>query len=251
MTIPQPVVAAVQDLTEARGGHLIWTGRVERDHPVVKVDRVVYRARRVLFEHHHGRPPVGAARRICDEPACIAPEHARDRSDAATRGPRYKQGRVIPGEVPTAALWAFRDRLHRTPDGHRLWQGPTDHGRTAILIHDGYRYPAIQVAWVEHYGTAPEGQVQPECGRRLCLEATHLSDAAVRRSEQQLRAAVYGISLDGACDAGHPRISSIVIRPRKDGKVDVICRPCENAYARARRAANRPTPNHLEGAAAA
>jgi len=147
---------------------------------------------------------------------------------------------VIPGAVPIAAIWAFRDRLDRVGQ-HRIWNGMTSKGTTPVLFHDDTLYPARHIAWVLHHGTAPVGLVKADCGVRLCMHAPHLTDAASRQRERVLYAALLGVTLAGPCPAGHHDLAEYGYA-RPTGFIE--CRGCDNA--RRRNAATSP-----EGAVAA
>ena len=144
---------------------------------------------------------------------------------------RYKKGVAAPGDIPTDAARAFGDRLQHI-GGHKVWQGTTDHGMTAVLDHRGVRYPALRVAWVLHYGTAPVGQVRSSCDQDLCVAGTHLTDAALRQRDHLLLAHLLGVDMSGTCDAGH--IRSVHGTVRGNRKVD--CRPCDAERRKAQRA---------------
>ncbi|MFF1284364.1 hypothetical protein ACFVY4_26930 [Streptomyces sp. NPDC058299] len=146
---------------------------------------------------------------------------------------------VIPGAVPTAAVRAFRDRLHRVSE-HRIWQGTADKGTTPVLYVDDVRYPARPLAWVLHHGTAPVGLVKAGCRTPLCVAGPHLTDDVTRQRERVLYAALLGIPLTGPCPAGvHDLAQFGYARPNRTTE----CRGCDNA--------RRRIPHALKGAAAA
>lgn len=132
---------------------------------------------------------------------------------------------VIPGAVPTEAIHAFHDRLHRAK-GHRIWQGPADGGTTPVLYVGDTRYPARRIAWVLHHGTAPVGLVLVGCGTRLCVHGPHLTDDVTRQNERVLYAALHGITLAGRCRAALHDLA-VYGGVRSDGTTE--CRACENA----------------------
>lgn len=135
---------------------------------------------------------------------------------------------VTPGAVPTAAVWAFRDRLHRVDD-HLLWQGTADKGTTPVLYVDNVRYPARPLAWLLHHGTAPVGLVKADCGVRLCMHGPHLTDEHSRQNARLLYAALHGVTLAGPCHAGlHDLTEHGYVRPT--GVTE--CRGCDNARRR-------------------
>jgi hypothetical protein len=148
---------------------------------------------------------------------------------------------VTPGAVPTAAVWAFRDRIHRVGD-HRIWQGIADKGTTPVFVVDDTWYPARRIAWVLHHGTAPVGLVKAGCGTPLCVHAPHLTDDVIRQRERVLYAALHGVTLAGDCPAGtHDLAQYGYVRP--NGFTE--CRGCDNAR-------RRTTAHHdQEGARAA
>ncbi|MDX3672778.1 hypothetical protein [Streptomyces europaeiscabiei] len=136
------------------------------------------------------------------------------------------------GAVPTAAIWAFRDRIHRVGE-HRIWLGNADKGTTPVLYADKVRYPARRVAWYLHHGTYPVGLVMVDkviCGTPLCVHGPHLTDERSRQAEAVLyAAALHGITLAGPCFHGaHDLADYGYVRP--DG--DVGCRGCDNARRR-------------------
>ncbi|MFE5037106.1 hypothetical protein [Streptomyces sp. NPDC056683] len=145
---------------------------------------------------------------------------------------------VTPGAVPTAAIWAFRERLDRAGD-HRVWTGTASKGTTPVLFHDDTVYPARRVAWILHHGAAPVGLVKAGCGVRLCMHGPHLTDDVTRQRERILYAALHGITLAGPCTAGTHELAEYgYVRPNRVTE----CRGCDNARRR-----TKP----LEGARAA
>jgi DNA-binding CsgD family transcriptional regulator len=65
--------------TEPEGGHVRWTGR-HRDGrtPAVFHEGRDASVRRIVFEQHHGRPPVGEVQPGCDATWCVRAEHLED-----------------------------------------------------------------------------------------------------------------------------------------------------------------------------
>lgn len=59
-------------------GHARWTGPMSGRMPTLFANRGRYNARHVVFEQHHGRPPVGYVRTSCEEAGCIAGAHLVD-----------------------------------------------------------------------------------------------------------------------------------------------------------------------------
>ncbi|MET9140526.1 WhiB family transcriptional regulator [Streptomyces parvulus] len=60
-------------------GHARWTGPMAGRMAQLHAEQDRFNARRVVFEEHHGRPPVGRVRSNCGEQACIAGAHLIDR----------------------------------------------------------------------------------------------------------------------------------------------------------------------------
>jgi hypothetical protein len=148
---------------------------------------------------------------------------------------------VTPGAVPTAAIWAFRDRLDRVGE-HRIWAGTADKGTTPVLYSGDVRYPARRVAWILHHGTEPVGLVKAGCGTALCVHGPHLTDDVTRQRERVLYAALHGVTLAGLCVAGRHDLADFGY-VRADAHTE--CRGCDNAR---RRTATR---HDQEGARAA
>ncbi|MBZ6258819.1 WhiB family transcriptional regulator [Streptomyces olivaceus] len=59
-------------------GHARWTGPMAGRMAQLHAEHGRFNARRVVFEEHHGRPPVGRVRSNCGEQACIAGAHLID-----------------------------------------------------------------------------------------------------------------------------------------------------------------------------
>ncbi|MCP3817803.1 helix-turn-helix domain-containing protein [Streptomyces sp. A3M-1-3] len=80
----RPAAGTIEDAFHARtepvdGGHLKWTGHVDRSGtPIVSHRRVYQTANRVAFRIRHGREPIGKALPSCDYPGCVAPDHIDD-----------------------------------------------------------------------------------------------------------------------------------------------------------------------------
>lgn len=148
---------------------------------------------------------------------------------------------VIPGAVPTEAMWAFHDRL-RHVGGHRIWRGSTERGTTPVFHANDQRYPALRVAWVLHHGTDPVGLVLGGCNTPLCVRGAHLTDEVIRQRERIIVATLHGITLAGLCRAGlHDLAEYGGVRPPRT----VVCRACENAR---RLAATRKAPEGVPAA---
>lgn len=150
----------------------------------------------------------------------------------------YRRGIAGPDDVPIAARWAFQQRIERS-GGHLIWTGAVDNSSTPVFTHANTIYPALRVAWVLHYPTAPEGIVRSSCSVRLCVAGRCLTDAAARQREHLVLAAILGVDISGTCMAGHPSATYGTVR--LNGKVE--CRPCDAERRRNHRA--------LEKAAAA
>lgn len=65
-------------------GHARWTGPMSGRMPTLFAERTRFNARHVIFEQHHGRPPVGYARTGCKEAGCIAGAHLIDDTARST-----------------------------------------------------------------------------------------------------------------------------------------------------------------------
>ncbi|MFE6408486.1 hypothetical protein ACFVOR_16305 [Streptomyces sp. NPDC057837] len=73
------VAEALEVHTEAYGeGHARWTGPMAGRMPQLCAEGGKFNARRVAFEQHHGRAPVGYVRACCTDAACIAGAHLAD-----------------------------------------------------------------------------------------------------------------------------------------------------------------------------
>ncbi|MFD5656964.1 hypothetical protein [Streptomyces hirsutus] len=75
--------ALERHLRTAEDGHARWGGPMAGRMPMLCAGGRQMNARRVLFQQHHGRPPVGYVLTVCTEPACIAGAH---NADAVMRG---------------------------------------------------------------------------------------------------------------------------------------------------------------------
>lgn len=64
---------------EAYGdGHARWNGPMTGRLPQLYAEKTRFNARHVVFEQHHGRPPVGRLRSDCGVTACMAGAHLTD-----------------------------------------------------------------------------------------------------------------------------------------------------------------------------
>lgn len=61
------------------GGHLRWTGYLQKGVPLLGRRGGNLTVYRVAFELKHGRKPVGQVRATCGYPRCVAPDHVQDR----------------------------------------------------------------------------------------------------------------------------------------------------------------------------
>jgi hypothetical protein len=78
-TLEQAWEARVQPVD---GGHLIWTSSLGADGlPDLWWRRKSYEPTRIAFRIRTGRDPQGSARRNCDTPLCVAPEHVDDTAE--------------------------------------------------------------------------------------------------------------------------------------------------------------------------
>ncbi|WP_405909594.1 WhiB family transcriptional regulator [Streptomyces sp. NBC_00828] len=59
-------------------GHARWTGPMTGRMPQLNAESQRLNARHVVFEQHHGRPPVGRVRSDCGETPCMAGAHLTD-----------------------------------------------------------------------------------------------------------------------------------------------------------------------------
>ncbi len=63
----------------------------------------------------------------------------------------------------------------RTTDGHLLWTGGLANGYPAAK-HEGRTVYVKRLIWEETHGPIPEGSVVvSSCGRRTCIEPSHLA----------------------------------------------------------------------------
>lgn len=120
-TLADLVAALHKHVTPAPGGHLIWGGTraVDGGTPTFRHAAGRYFARRVMFQHTHGRTPQGIVRVTCDQPLCIA--HI---DDTPGRQRIHQQIRALNGLGP---------RPDTCTNGH----GQNQHGR---IDPDGHAY---------------------------------------------------------------------------------------------------------------
>ncbi|MEV1063419.1 histone-like nucleoid-structuring protein Lsr2 [Streptomyces sp. NPDC050263] len=59
-------------------GHARWSGPMAGRMPQLFAEGDRFNARHVIFERHHGRPPVGYVRSDCGDQACVAGAHLTD-----------------------------------------------------------------------------------------------------------------------------------------------------------------------------
>ena len=173
----------VRDLPE---GHMAWTGPVAGPGrtPVLRYgNNVMLTAGRVAYRIQYGADPAGCAKSGCGMPHCVAPAHQLDTGRTRTAGQHHV--RYASPEAKLAAL------VEATDDGHALWTGPVD-GPHPLLKHGGRRWPAHTIAFQQHYGRAPVGQVRPGCGVAGCLLGEHLDD---RPARERLAAALAALGV--------------------------------------------------------
>jgi len=149
-----------------------------------------------------------------------------------SKNAQYVKGVALPGQLAADVIAAFHERTEQRGD-HLIWTATVDHETTPVLVRLGYRYPALQVAWVLHHGSRPQGHVRRSCSERLCVAGRCLTDGAMRQKKHHLMAAVLGVDLSGTCTEGHSRREHGVVG--LNGKVD--CRVCDTRRRRASRAA--------------
>jgi hypothetical protein len=80
MTRYHPTAAAkwAASTQPAEGGHLLWTGVLNRTRPVLDFRRERHQAARLAYQIHYGRDPLGVVRVTCGVALCVAPEHLAD-----------------------------------------------------------------------------------------------------------------------------------------------------------------------------
>jgi uncharacterized protein YerC len=110
--IPTPVRSGGQARTKAEGlaayvepygdGHARWTGPTAGRMPQLYADGTRFNARHVVFEEHHGRPPIGTVCSNCGEVACMRGAHL---TDSVQRSARPKK------EEPTVTVQALKGLL--------------------------------------------------------------------------------------------------------------------------------------------
>ncbi|MGN7139051.1 WhiB family transcriptional regulator [Streptomyces pseudogriseolus] len=94
------VAEALAVTTEPYGdGHTRWTGPLARRSLLLHAEGRRFNARRLLFEQHHGRPPVGPVRSNCGEQQCITGAHL---TDSILRSPTPKRTRARRTTKPAA-----------------------------------------------------------------------------------------------------------------------------------------------------
>jgi hypothetical protein len=147
-----------------------------------------------------------------------------------SKNAQYVKGVALPGKLDADVIAAFRKRS-RSEGAHLVWTGTVDHRTTPVLIRQGARYPALQVAWVLLHGTVPQGHVRSSCPVPLCVAGRCLTDRVMRQGEQRLMAEVLGVDFSGTCRQGHARAEHGAVTLR--GKVE--CRACDSARRRAQR----------------
>ncbi|MEV8124817.1 WhiB family transcriptional regulator [Streptomyces sp. NPDC085944] len=88
--------AALAENVEPYGdGHARWTGPMSGRMAQLHAEQRRFNARRVVFEEHHGRAPVGYVRSNCGEQACFAGAHLTDdlmRNAAPSSAPQRPAG---------------------------------------------------------------------------------------------------------------------------------------------------------------
>ncbi|MFE7236122.1 hypothetical protein ACFVAF_37020 [Streptomyces sp. NPDC057596] len=90
---PSRTVAEVLSLhIEPHGdGHARWTGPMAGRMPELFAEGRRFNARHVMFERHHGRPPVGYVVSNCREIPCMEGAHLTDAVLRGTAPPRLRQ----------------------------------------------------------------------------------------------------------------------------------------------------------------
>jgi uncharacterized protein YerC/transposase-like protein len=74
-TVEEGLTGAIEEYGD---GHARWVGPVYRRSLQLHAEGRRLNARHVLFEQHHGRPPVGYVRSNCGDQACVAGAHLAD-----------------------------------------------------------------------------------------------------------------------------------------------------------------------------
>ncbi|MDT6983710.1 histone-like nucleoid-structuring protein Lsr2 [Streptomyces lusitanus] len=100
----RPRAEVLAETTEPYGdGHTRWTGHVYRRSLVLHAEGLRLNPRRVLFEQHHGRPPVGPVRSNCGEQHCITGAHLTDHTlrTATRKGKRARRPKPVPERTTT------------------------------------------------------------------------------------------------------------------------------------------------------
>lgn len=77
-------------------------------------------------------------------------------------------------------------------DGHVRWTGRHRDGITPAVFHEGRDASVRRVAFEQHHGQPPVGEVQPGCGAAWCVRAEHLEDAPMRELLGGQLAAIFG-----------------------------------------------------------
>lgn len=94
------VAEALEAHTQPYGdGHARWTGPMAGRMPQLCAQSRKLNARRVAFEQHHGRAPIGYVRAVCTDAACIAGAHLAD--DVLRGTTPSRSGSSGPGSEPS------------------------------------------------------------------------------------------------------------------------------------------------------
>ncbi|MFZ4206804.1 WhiB family transcriptional regulator [Streptomyces griseoincarnatus] len=101
------VAEALAVTTEPYGdGHTRWTGPLARRSLLLHAEGRRFNARRLLFEQHHGRPPVGPVRSNCGEQQCITGAHLTDGTLRSPTPQRRRARRPKPASERTTPMTA-------------------------------------------------------------------------------------------------------------------------------------------------
>jgi hypothetical protein len=126
----------------------------------------------------------------------------------------------------------FWERVDRPAAGCWLWQGADNGLGYGVLYIGNQRVYAHRLSYMLMVGPIPSGHdLDHLCSTPACVNPTHLEPVSHLENVRRGRAPSARVVRLGICLRGHPRTTENVRVRRGHSQ----CRPCQAAYARARR----------------
>ncbi|MDX5569822.1 Lsr2 family protein [Streptomyces sp. ID05-04B] len=192
---PRTIADGLAANVEAHGdGHARWTGPMAGRMPQLHAEGDRFNARHVIFERHHGRPPVGYVISDCGDQACVAGAHLTDdamRSASPEEEPVTVQAlRDLLDEIDRqGGPQAARDnRLHLQTEEHQIPTAPVS------VTYADAPVPTVRTAELVQADAGRERRPSESLpvGRLLKWAEEH-PDADVQATAQRTHAGLVGL----------------------------------------------------------